>query len=230
MDLNNLQIPKIKISIRILAFLIAGAGLLITYFVVGKQVPVIQAQTTALVKENEELEATKSRLQNMYEHMSEYLEERDKMYADTKEILGQFPTFMYLEDKILYVDTLLKTDFENYNLTEVTYGQSTYITSVTAGADGSMLELYSVALNGRYNDLSYQQVKDIINYGLSSSQRFIVNSITVGYNETTGYLSGDLSFTTYFIPGQETPYEFPDSVIDAFGDSNRVGNLMGARN
>ena len=51
----------------------------------------------------------------------------------------------------------------------------------------------------------------------------------MSYNNKTGYLSGDFSFLTYFIPGQSTPYEFPQSVIDGLGNSDRVDNLFGAR-
>jgi hypothetical protein len=56
-----------------------------------------------------------------------------------------------------------------------------------------------------------------------------MNTITMSYNEKSGYISGDFSFMTYFIPGQSTPYEFPQSVIDGLGNSDRVDDLFGAR-
>jgi hypothetical protein len=49
------------------------------------------------------------------------------------------------------------------------------------------------------------------------------------YSDKTGYLVGELDFTTYFIPGQPTPYEFPQHVVDGLGDSTRIDNLFGAR-
>jgi hypothetical protein len=140
---------------------------------------------------------------------------------------------MYLEDKILYADTLLKTDLKGYNLSNFAYGQSTYVMSVNYGigdsASSNLLELYSVNLEGAYADLTYVQIKEILDYALVAPQRFVIGEITASYNEKTGYLTGELSFKTYFVPGQPTPYEFPPYVIDGLGDTTRIDDLFGAR-
>jgi hypothetical protein len=123
----------------------------------------------------------------------------------------------------------LKTDLNGYNLSSLAYGQSVYKMSVTYGYDNRELGLYSVGLTARYTDLTYTEVKEILDYGLVAPQRFVVSNVRMAYNEKTGYLSGDISFSTFFIPGQTTPYEFPQEVVDGLGSGRRFDDLFGAR-
>ena len=235
MDLSilNTQIPKIRISIRIIAAIIAIVGIVFYFTMSSKKVPEIEAQTSAMVAQNASLKATEEKLSVLHADMQHYLSETQRLYDETEETLKEFPTFMYLEDKILYADTLLKTDLKGYNLSQFAYGQSNYVMNVNygSGADGQskQMELYSVYLNVRYVDLTYKQIKELLDYGLNSPQRFVINNISMGYNEQTGYISGEFSFSTYFIPGQTEPYVFPESVVADLGDSNRIDDLFGAR-
>ena len=228
MNLSDLQIPKIKISVRILAIILGIIGLAFFWWINTKKLPELEAEVAKYETENKSLSETEKNLTNLYNNMDFYLDETTRINDETEDLLSEFPTFMYLEDKILYSDTLLKTDFAGYNITEFRYGQSNYEMNVTYGNEQT-LELYSVTLSGKFNDLTYMEVKEIIDYGLSSSQRFVLNNISMAYNEKTGYLSGELSFDTYFIPGQAEPYVFPQEVIDNMGSSNRVNDLFGAR-
>lgn len=224
----RLQMPKIKLSVRFLAIILIGIGIGFFWWISTKKMPELQADVSKYETENKSLAETEKNLANLYNNMDFYLDETTRINDETESLLSEFPTFMYLEDKILYTDTLLKTDFAGYNITEFRYGQSNYEMNVTYGTDKTM-ELYSVTLSGKFNDLTYMQVKEIIDYGLSSSQRFVLNNISMAYNEKTGYLSGEMSFDTYFIPGQAKPYEFPMEVINGMGSSNRVNNLFGSR-
>jgi hypothetical protein len=160
--------------------------------------------------------------------MQYYLDETARLYQETEDILTEFPTFMYLEDKILYADTLLKTDLAGYHMEEFSYGQSNFITNVAYGPNSNPMELYSVKLSGKYRDLTYTQVKELLNYGKIAPQRFVISNLTMSYSSDSGYISGEFAFSTYFIPGQSTPYEFPEEVIIGLGNSNRVDDLFGA--
>ena len=228
MNLSNIQIPKIKISIRVIAVVIAIIGLGFLIWASNNKIPEIETETASLETENKSLAQTEMNLSNLYNNMAFYLEETDRLNIETEEILDEFPTFMYLEDKILYADTLLKTDFATYNISSFSYGQSNYVTSVSYGEE-ELMELYSVAMSGKYTDLTYTEIKDILDYGLSANQRFVITSLSAAYNEDSGYLNGNIDFKTYFIPGQTTPYEFPQSVVVGLGNSNRVDDLFGAR-
>lgn len=228
-SLSNMRMPKIKVSVRFIAFVLALIGGAFFYWTNMKLVPEIEKETAKLTTANTTLSKKENDLATLYNNMSFYLNETDSLNKQTEEVLSVFPTFMYLEDKILYADTLLKTDLKGYNLSSFAYGQSAYVMSVKYGESQKQMELYSVAMSGHYQDLSYVQIKEILNYGLSASRRFVLNNITMSYNEKTGYLTGDFAFTTYFINGQQKRYEFPDEVIQGLGNSNRVDNLFGTR-
>ena len=228
-DLSSIQIPKIKISVRIIAVAIAIIGLIIFGWITTKKVPEIEAETARFETEIASLTTTEQNLSNLYQSMSFYLDETQRLYDETEIILDEFPTFMYLEDKILYADTILKTDLSGYNMTQFSYGQSNFVMDVTYGPEEKSLQLYSVQLGGRYEDLTYVQIKQLLDYGLNAPQRFVFDSINMSYSEKSGYISGQFAFSTYFVPGQSTPYEFPASVIEVLGNSNRIDDLFGAR-
>lgn len=225
----DLSIPKIKVSIRVVAVILLILGLYVFYWTTNTKVPEIDKQTKSLTSQNSSLATTENNLKVLYESMDYYLAETQRLIAETDELLTEFPTFMYLEDKILYAHDLLEGDLNGYNLSSFTYGQSQYKTSVKYGVDENLMELYSVAMSGKYQDLTYAKVKDLLQYGLDSPQRFVLSNLTVSYNEDSGYLNGEFNFNTYFIPGQPEPYEFPPYVIEGLGGSNRIDNLFGAR-
>lgn len=231
MNLSNInfQIPKIKISIRAIAVIIGVLGLVFLYWTTQTKIPEIETETARLETANRSLEQTEQNLAKLYNNMDFYLNETKRLNEETEVVLTEFPTFMYLEDKILYAYNLLNTDLKGYNMSNFSYGPSAYMMNVMYGTNENMLELYKVTLSGRYTDLTYSQVKEVLDYGLGSSQRFVINNLTMLYNDQTGYISGQFSFTTYFIPGQSTPYEFPQEVIDGLGNSDRIDDLFGAR-
>ena len=230
MNLSKVQIPKIKISIRVVAVIIGILGIWLLYWATNTKIPEIEAKTKKIQTENKTLTQTEKNLMTLYENMEHYLSETERLHEETEIILLEFPTFMYLEDKILYADTLVKTDLKEYNLYQFSYGQSRYIASVSYGSESLPLELYSVSLSGKFDELTYTQVKEILDYGLTAPQRFVIESMNMAYNQKTGYLSGQFSFKTFFIPGQSTPYQFPQEVIDNLGDSDRIDDLFGAQN
>ena len=228
MRLSNLPIPKIKIPTRVIAIFVALIGLAIIYWTAEVRVPEIEAETAKLESQTASLEQTERNLNKLYQNMDFYGNETQRLNKETEEILSVFPTFMHLEDKILYADELVSNDLADYNVRKLTYGSSSYKMSVTYDSDSSKtLDLYSIGLSGSYDDLTYQKIKELIDFGLTADQRFVLNSISINLNEKTGKLSGQFSFSTYFIPGQETPYEFPQDILDSLGSGDRVGNLFG---
>ncbi|MBQ8624776.1 MAG: hypothetical protein IJ419_01220 [Agathobacter sp.] len=235
MNLNmnmNLKIPKIKISMRIVAVLIVIATLICFFYVHKNVIPEIEKSTQTLTSVNTELESKLANLQELADNRDMYIEETERLNLECEEILSHFPTFMYLEDKILYVDTLLKTDLSGYGISDVIYGQSAFELSTqylqVGKTEPTTVELYSVALNGSYTGVTYKQVKELLNYAPTAHQRLIFNTLNVSYNEQDGYLAGQFSMTTYFIPGQPTPYQFPDSIIESLDidTSNRIDDLF----
>ena len=233
MNLNmNLKIPKIKISMRIVAILIVIATIVCFFHVNKNTIPEIEKEAQRFESMSKELESKLANLQELADNRDMYLEETERLNLECEELLTHFPTFMYLEDKILYVDTLLKTDLSGYGISNVTYGQSNFELStqyLKAGeTEPTTVELYSVSLSGSFSQVTYGQAKELINYAPSAHQRLVVNSMDISYNEQDGYLSGQFAMTTYFIPGQSTPYQFPDSIIESLDidTSNRIDDLF----
>ena len=238
MDLANIKIPRRLLSVRIIAVFLVIIACVFLWFSLSKKVPAIEAEITDYMNKNQSLSSTEKELSNLYQSMDFYMQETENLNKKTEEILTEFPTFMYLEDKLLYAHILLngsldgstKGDLSGYNISDFSYGESAYVMNVKYGAtEEQMLELYSVSMSSKYLDITYKQIKEILDYGLNSSQRFVMTNLTMAYNEKTGYISGEFSFKTYFIPGQAEPYEFPQSVVDDLGDTNRVDNLFDAR-
>ena len=230
----NFRIPKIKISLRIVAILIVIASLVLFFYMTKSVVPEIDKETQRLNALNTELDSKLERLQELADNRDYYLEETERLNLECEEILTHFPTFMYLEDKILYVDTLLKTDLSGYGISDVTYGQSKFELSTqylkVGNTEPTTVELYSVSLSGAYSGVTYKQVKELLNYAPTAYQRLIFETINISYNEQDGYLAGQFSMVTYFIPGQPTPYEFPDSIVESLDieNSNRIDDLFNA--
>ena len=160
----NLRIPKIKISMRIIAVLIVIATIICFFFIHKKTIPKIEQETQRFETMNTELESKLANLQELADNRDMYIEETERLNLECEEILSHFPTFMYLEDKILYVDTLLKTDLSGYGISNVTYGQSTFEISTqylqVGKTEPTTVELYSVDLSGQYTGVTYTQVKE----------------------------------------------------------------------
>lgn len=228
----NFRIPKIKISMRIIAVFIVIATIACFLFINKKTIPAIEKETQKFTTLNTELESKLTSLQELADNREMYLAETERLNLECEEILSHFPTFMYLEDKILYVDTLLKTDLSGYGISNVTYGQSNFELSTqylqANKTEPTTVELYSVSLTGQYEGVTYTQVKELLNYAPTAYQRLIFENISISYNEQDGYLGGQFSMTTYFIPGQPTPYQFPDSIVDSLDLSNtsRIDDLF----
>lgn len=230
---TELRLPKISMlawGIIIIVFAILGF-----FHVNNTVVPEIENETAKYQRENVTLSTTADNLRTLLESKDYYEAETIRLHEEAEKVLLEYPTFMYLEDKILYADNLQHGDFDGYNVTNFAYGESRFVTSAYYGVEasaeggGNLLELHAVALSARYTDLTYKKVKYLVDYGNHSEQRFVLNNIQMSYNDKTGYISGELSFTTYFIPGQTEPYVFPQEVIDNLGKTNRIDNLFGAR-
>lgn len=229
--MGDINLNNLKFSFRWVGIILIAAALGIAFMIMGKKVPEIQNKTSAITAEITSLKTTEDNLATLLDDQEQYRRDTAEKEANVKVILEEFPTFMYLEDKILFADQLLndKNGLGNYTIKDFSYGQSNYVTSV-AVSENVTLELYSVGLSGRYQEATYLDVKSLINYGFGSENRFVLKAITIGYDEETGYLSGDLTFNTYFMPGQPDPYAFPTDILAELGDTNRKDDLFGSRN
>lgn len=273
-DIKNASMPHIHLSVRFWMVMLALASCFGGWTMGGQKAPAIDKDTEKIQMVVDGLQMQKDNLQELYDNMQFYLDETDRLKEDSDDVLNEFPVYMYLEDKILYVDNLLKTDFKDYDMTNISYAQSKFISSASYGGqsanlsgesttDGSTadsdttdgtetdgdassdatvdgttsngdaqktMDLYEITVSMTFNEATYPEVKKLLDYGLTSSQRYVVDSMTIGYNEDSGLLTGTFSFSTYFIWGQEDKtYEFPEDVTDGISGTNRANNLFNSR-
>lgn len=228
MKLTSFNFPQIKHEARIVAALIALIAVGGFYYLNSNIIPKIEAETQALENKIEIDAETEKNLSQLYNDMDFYIEETERLEAETEEKLKQFPTFMYLEDKILYQEELVTDDLAEFNITECHFGDSTFVSSVSYGVeDPKTLELYSITFNGSFTDLTYPKVKELMLYGQVSDRRFVMNNMSIGFNPESGYLNGEFSFNTFFVPGQKAPYVFPEEILNSLS-GNRIDNLFGS--
>lgn len=221
---------EITIPKKVFGIIFAAIGAGVGFYLLPQQANTTQAATNTLLSENKELNATKDNLVNLQNNSAQYAADTEAFNKESEEILKAFPVFMFLEDKILYADKVAKEDMAEYQLQEFRYGASEYVMS-TSYSDSSLMELYSVSCSAEFSGLTYPQMKEIINFGQSDkpSQRFVLKSIEVRFDEETGFLKGEFAYYTYFIAGQEKPYVFDPAILELIGTDRRIDDLFGAR-
>ena len=221
----ELNIPKKFIGIAC-----AALGGMVGFYLLPNNAKEVQAKTNSIVSENKQLKETESNLVSLQNNSAQYEADTATYKQEAAKILEEFPTFMFLEDKVLYADHMQKEEMGQFNLSEFSYGKSDYVMS-TSYDETSLMELYRVACNADFNNLTYPAIKELINFGQTEnvSQRFVLNRLEVRFDEETGYLRGTFSFYTYFIAGQEDPYVFDPKILELIGEDRRIDDLFGAR-
>lgn len=222
----ELNVPK-----KVFGIFFAAIGALVGFYFLPNKATETDTQTNKLMSANKELQEKQDQLVELQSKKTEF-EALTAAYRDEAEaILLEFPTFMFLEDKVLYADEMTKNEMSKYHLVEFSYGKSDYVMS-TSYSEDSLMELYSVKCNAQFEGLTYPQLKELILFGQSeeNSQRFVLSNLETRFDEESGYLNGEFSFATYFIAGQrDRAYEFDQTILELLGVDRRIDDLFGAR-
>lgn len=228
-DLKGMSLPKIKVSSRVVSIIVIILSALVFYWMYSTKLPEIKNETEKIKSENIPLAATEQNLNKMYANMVFYQDETVRLTKEYDNAISQFPPYMYLEDKVHFVNQLRNGDFNGYGaLDELTYGESSFVSSGAGeggeisedGSGGGQLELYAVPISGKFVNISYANLKRFMTYGLTSRRRFVLENITIHQNEDTAELTCDFTFKTFFLSGQDKPYEYSGSS----GNSGNVDN------
>lgn len=245
---SDLKMPKLKVSSRVISIIIVIISALTFYWLYSSKIPQIRSEVEKIENENIPLAQTEQNLKKMFNEMTLYIDETKRLNKEYQNALDQFPAYMYLEDKINFVNNLRNGDFRNFgSLEELTYGESSYVAaegesatppSATTSENGSTesgeptsLELYSVPISGKFINMSYENLKRFMTYGLTSNTRFVLDNISIHQSDDdTSGLSCEFTFKTFFLSGQEKPYSFSGStntVEDKSYLENPVKNPFG---
>lgn len=224
-----------KFPKKVIGIIFGAMGLGYCYYAMQEQAATLKSQTMSIQNHISELKDTESKLTALSNNQAKYKEDTIALTEEAEQILNEFPTFMFLEDKILYADYLQNEELREYNVEETAYGDSKFVMSASYD-ESSLLELYSIGYSSKYNGLNYPKVKELIQHGLRDNlrNRFVLNAISISYSEETGRLNGEMSYSTYFIAGQNDPYEFSPELIKELtfrnpSDKKNPLDLFGAR-
>lgn len=176
----------------------------------------------ALEAENQRLQTEVSRLEELALKQGEFEAEIESMKKEITEFIVQFPSDILPEDSIMYTKWMEdenNTYVSTVNIatpTEVVYpGEVTLMppenvgnTDIASVSDVAAMDLHmynvplSMSLSTTYNDF-----KGLVNYLYEQEHRVDINSVNLGFDHTTGGLSGSIVLDTYYLSGSNIPYE-----------------------
>lgn len=180
----------------------------------AQQIQVLKPQLQTLEQEYNDLDTYKSGIADFRSSVSK------KMAA--------FPTSIKEEDMMSYLLTL-ETN-QKINIDDVSFSGTTPLMQfqgiVDQNGQDTPVTLDAGSVGAVFNgQLTYPQLKSVLNYLYSTKTQSSVNSVTVSFNSETGGLTGSFDISRYYLTWPDaayTPEPLPDSPIgvkDLFGTS-----------
>ncbi|MBR1693657.1 MAG: hypothetical protein IJ711_12930 [Lachnospiraceae bacterium] len=224
-----------KVGKKEISYLFVALGLILVVgaFLYGNN---LAGKTETLSTENASLETEVSYLQDLMEHKQEYLDETDRMSMEMEDIKAQFPAEIRPETEIMYAngleskfDVLLNT--VNIPGTEIvavdsgvpeaveeataedTEGATTDSAAADASGDALASSATSITLYKTETSLvyqaSYKGLKDMIRYINEDTDRKSIDEFSLGFDESTGNLTGSVKLGVYALAGTGKEYQAP---------------------
>lgn len=181
----------------------------------------------------------------------QYIEETEQYTKDYENILAEFPSELYQDNTIMYLQNV--KDKYKFNFPSVTMGEETLFYTLGSGAVGDV----TVADNGSadssaetdssagdvtldedttasgYNCYSasfpvsyegdYKDIKDVIDFIKSGDSRMTLDDISISFDEGTGKYTGDMTITSYAVNGDDRTTDHADVNVQ-IGTNNIFGN------
>ncbi len=181
----------------------------------------------------------------------QYIDDTASYEESYEEILALFPSELYQENTIMYLQGI-KDSYDGFTFPSVTMGEETLFYTLGTGAAGDVtLESTSTedttdttdaettedgteaTAGGNYNCYSasfpvtyqgdYDDLKSVIEYIENSEYRMTVDSIDISFDKTTGYYSGDMTFSSFAVNGEDRVTDQVDVNVQT-GKDNIFGN------
>lgn len=173
-----------------------------------------------------------------------YIDGAAQYKEDYEAILAKFPSELYQDNTIMYLQNV-KDDYK-FNFPSVTMGEETLFYTLGTGAVGDLsvdataeaatdttdVSLDTAAVSG-YNCYSasfpvsyegdYKDVKDVIDYIENGDYRMSLDSINISFDEETGKYTGEMTFTSYAVNGEDRTTDHADVNVQ-IGTNNIFGN------
>lgn len=174
----------------------------------------------------------------------QYIEETETYTKDYENILAEFPSELYQDNTIMYLQNV--KDKYKFNFPTVTMGEETLFYTLGSGAVGDVTvsdtsssdASSDVSLDGEdtasgYNCYSasfpvtyegdYKDIKDVIDFIKTGDFRMTLDNISISFDEGTGKYTGDMTITSYAVNGDDRTTDHADVNVQ-IGTNNIFGN------
>lgn len=212
-----------KRDAKLLLILLGAVVLLIGYFSI--YIP-YSALADGVTSQTDALRPQLTKLQGYYQNLSAYRTGTDSAKSTIDAEMKRYPTDVRPEDMIMYAETL-RTNF-GLNVKSISFSRPAPLLQFKGiEAKGNGYSIRSLTAYKRSMtiscDVSYQKMKDMIDYINSTGLRTSLESITVSFDSGSGQLTGDAVVDQYFVTGDGDKYtatQVPDVSLgkgDLFG-------------
>ena len=165
----------------------------------------------------------------------QYIADTEKYKADYEAVLAQFPSELYQDNTIMYLQGV--KDKYKFNFPTVTMGEETLFYTLGAGAVGDVTvadnsgastdsastdvtidesastasgyNCYSASFPVTYEG-DYKDIKDVIDYIKNGDYRMTLDNVTIAFNDQTGKYEGDMTITSYAVNGDDRTTDHAD--------------------
>ena len=223
-------------------------------FLLGIAILVVPIRFFAMdnFEEKKSLESQKSERQTYYNELKakdanrqQYIEDTEKYTKQYQDILAQFPSELYQDNTIMYLQGV--KDKYKFNFPTVTMGEETLFYTLGAGAAGDVTtdgsaattdvatattdgsaattdgyNCYSASFPVSYEG-SYKDLKDVIDYIKSGDYRMTLDNVSIAFDDQSGKYKGDMTITSYAVNGEDRTTDHADVNVQT-GTTNIFGN------
>jgi hypothetical protein len=214
-------------------FIVVGLGALaVVYFWVYK--PTVE-KNTALKSDNATLKQRVEYLQGLVAQEETFRSETERMDAEVEQILQEFPSYLMIENEIMNV--VDSEDVTNAEISNFTIGDPAIVpvdtgTESTLEGDGSTVTSAAAGQYSLYNmntsisyTASYEGMKELINFVADDNDKHSVVAFSATLDNSTGDITGVMSYDAFFIFGQDKDYVGPDLPDIDHGTENIFGSI-----
>ncbi len=217
-------------------------------FILGIAILVVPIRVFAMSNfdDKKTIENQKNERQTYYNELKakdanrqQYIEDTEKYTKQYQDILAQFPSELYQDNTIMYLQGV--KDKYKFNFPSITMGEETLFYTLGSGAAGDVTTTdvaadgsdATVAATDGYNcysasfpvtyEGSYKDVKDVIDYIKNGDYRMTLDTVSIAFNDQTGKYEGDMTITSYAVNGEDRTTDHADVNVQT-GTNNIFGN------
>ncbi len=173
----------------------------------------------AVRQNHEQIAQLQPRLDTLEEYnrnLTYYQAENQRIWQYIQGEVARYPAYIREEDFLLWLLGL--EDFVGYELNMVAFESASLLMEFPCyvAVDGEQLytDMYAYRAGTQTTgQLTYQQLKDALDYTYSTTEPTAVEMVTLSYDATSGQLSTSISISKLFLQYQEaeyTPVPVPD--------------------